>query len=256
MPIMLRTLGVPTRNVAGFVGGTYNRFGEFYAVRQGDAHSWVEAYFKDRGWERFDPTPPADAAPMAETGGFLPFVRDLVEAASQRWTRHVVGYDLQQQVQMLRSISQRYKPFGKSSNSSVDTASNKRLLAIVLGLGMLGAAAGIWYRSRNRPGRGPNAGSAAQVAQLQAVQLYKTLEEAMAARGVPRRIATPPLGHVQALLAIRHPIAAEAHALTVLYLEARFGDRPLSASERAQFASRVKALRTVPPADRNLRRVA
>jgi hypothetical protein len=256
MAIMLRTLGVPTRNVAGFVGGTYNPFGEFYAVRQGDAHSWVEAYFKDRGWERFDPTPPADAAPMAETGGFLPFVRDLVEAASQRWTRHVVGYDLQQQVQMLRSISQRYKPFGKSSNSSVDTASNKRLLAIVLGLGMLGAAAGIWYRSRNRPGRGPNAGSAAQVAQLQAVQLYKTLEEAMAARGVPRRIATPPLGHVQALLAIRHPIAAEAHALTVLYLEARFGDRPLSASERAQFASRVKALRTVPPADRNLRRVA
>jgi hypothetical protein len=82
------------------------------------------------------------------------------------------------------------------------------------------------------------------------------LEEAMAARGVPRRIATPPLGHVQALLAIRHPIAAEAHALTVLYLEARFGDRHLIVSERAQFAARVKALRTPPPADRNLRRVA
>ncbi|HEX2878723.1 MAG TPA: transglutaminaseTgpA domain-containing protein [Polyangiaceae bacterium] len=256
MAIMLRTLGIPSRNVAGFVGGTYNRFGEFYAVRQGDAHSWVEAYFKDRGWERFDPTPPASSAPVAETGGFLPFVRDLVEAASQRWTRHVVGYDLQQQVQMLRNISQRYGPFGKSSSRGVDTASSKRLMAIVLGLGMLSAAVAIWYRARRRPRGGPSPTSAAQVAQLQAVQLYKTLEAAMAARGVPRRIATPPLGHVQALLAIRHPIAAEAHALTVLYLEARFGDRQLTASERAQFAARVEALRTPPPADRNLRRVA
>src|SRR5690606_6019380 len=43
MVIMLRQLGVPARNVTGFVGGTYNRFGNFYAVRQGDAHSWVEA---------------------------------------------------------------------------------------------------------------------------------------------------------------------------------------------------------------------
>jgi hypothetical protein len=256
MAIMLRTLGIPSRNVAGFVGGTYNRFGEFYAVRQGDAHSWVEAYFKDRGWERFDPTPPANAVPVAEIGGFFPFIRDVVEAASQRWNRHVVGYDLQQQVQMLRNISQRYGPFGKSSKRGVDTASSKRILAIVIGLGLLGAAFVIWYRSRRASGPKPSAPSAERVAHLQAVQLYKSLEEAMAARGVPRRIATPPLSHVQGLLAIRHPIAAEAHALTVLYLEARFGDRLLSPSERAQFAARVKALRTPPPADRNLRRVA
>src|SRR5690606_15195209 len=34
MAMLLRTLNVPTRNVTGFIGGTYNRFGEFYAVRQ------------------------------------------------------------------------------------------------------------------------------------------------------------------------------------------------------------------------------
>src|SRR5690606_4697902 len=58
MVVMLRALGVPARNVTGFVGGTFNRFGDFYAVRQGDAHSWVEAYLPGRGWTRFDPTPP------------------------------------------------------------------------------------------------------------------------------------------------------------------------------------------------------
>src|SRR6185369_9910820 len=61
MAIMLRTLEVPTRNVTGFVGGSYNRFGKFYAVRQGDAHSWVEAWIDEYGWLTFDPTPPADA---------------------------------------------------------------------------------------------------------------------------------------------------------------------------------------------------
>jgi transglutaminase-like putative cysteine protease len=29
MAIMLRSLGVPTRNVTGFIGGTYNRFGNY-----------------------------------------------------------------------------------------------------------------------------------------------------------------------------------------------------------------------------------
>ncbi|MDB5217935.1 MAG: Transglutaminase-like enzyme putative cysteine protease, partial [Myxococcaceae bacterium] len=52
MALMLRELAIPSRNVTGFVGGTYNRFGRYYAVREGDAHSWVEAYFDDpiRGW--------------------------------------------------------------------------------------------------------------------------------------------------------------------------------------------------------------
>ena len=68
---MLRTLHVPTRNVTGFVGGTYNRFGRYYAVREGDAHSWVEAYIDDpyRAWHTFDPTPTAGARPLQETTG-------------------------------------------------------------------------------------------------------------------------------------------------------------------------------------------
>jgi hypothetical protein len=255
MAIMLRTLGIPSRNVAGFVGGTYNKFGEFYAVRQGDAHSWVEAYFKDRGWERFDPTPPANAVSVAEVDGFLPLVRDLVEAASQRWTRHVVGYDLQQQVQILRGIGQRVGPFGRLSGGAA-SASSKRLLAIAIGVVALIAAFILWRRSRGKSPSGPGGATSQQLAHLQAVQLYKLLEEAMTARGVPRRIGTPPLSHAQALLAIRHPTSSEIHALTRVYLEARFGDRPLSTAERNDFTARVKQLKHPPAAESPLRRVA
>jgi len=82
MAVLLRSVGVPTRNVTGFVGGTYNRFGRFYAVRQGDAHSWVEVYLDGRGLGSLRPTPPASAVPQVETAGVVALIRDMIEAAA------------------------------------------------------------------------------------------------------------------------------------------------------------------------------
>ena len=58
MAIMLRTVGIPTRIVNGFLPGEYNSIGGSYIVRQSDAHSWVEVYAPGKGWLEFDPTPP------------------------------------------------------------------------------------------------------------------------------------------------------------------------------------------------------
>jgi len=65
MTIMLRTLGVPSREVNGFLPGEYNDLGGDYIVRASDAHSWVEVYFPGNEWQVFDPTP---ASPENETG--------------------------------------------------------------------------------------------------------------------------------------------------------------------------------------------
>src|SRR6266567_1874550 len=51
MAIMLRTLGIPTREVNGFLPGEYNDLGGDYIVRASDAHSWVEVYFPGNGWQ-------------------------------------------------------------------------------------------------------------------------------------------------------------------------------------------------------------
>ena len=62
-------------------------------MREGDAHSWVEAYIDDPahpGWLTFDPTPPSGAQPLENTTGILVYARDIVEALSQRWNRFVV----------------------------------------------------------------------------------------------------------------------------------------------------------------------
>ncbi|WP_251341667.1 transglutaminase domain-containing protein [Haloplanus halophilus] len=55
MVVMLRTQGVPARYVVGYAPG--ERVGENrYLVTADRGHAWVEVYFPEVGWVRFDPT--------------------------------------------------------------------------------------------------------------------------------------------------------------------------------------------------------
>jgi len=242
MAILLRTVNVPTRNVTGFIGGTFNRFGRFYTVRQGDAHSWVEVFFDEPpGWVTFDPTPPSDAAPKSELSGAWAYVRDLLEATSQRWDRHVVGYDLNQQVSLFQSLSSRYRTTG----SLFGGGSRARLLAltaVLVGGGALAAWFFVRRRARRRADETRTPGTRSPSAIL-ATALYEMLETAMSAHGVGRSPGTPPLRHAETLAALDHPLAPEILALTELYLDARFGGVALGEDDRKSFEQRVKGVR-------------
>ncbi|MEM9691170.1 MAG: transglutaminaseTgpA domain-containing protein [Myxococcota bacterium] len=69
--LMARTLGIPARVVSGYRVVEYNPVGDYYLVRERDAHSWVEAFIEGRGWVTFDPTPPTEGVARAETGWLL-----------------------------------------------------------------------------------------------------------------------------------------------------------------------------------------
>ncbi|MFA9417332.1 DUF3488 and DUF4129 domain-containing transglutaminase family protein [Natrinema sp. HArc-T2] len=56
MTQMLRAEGVPARYVTGYTSGQQVD-DDTYVVRGLDAHAWVEVYFPEHGWVRFDPTP-------------------------------------------------------------------------------------------------------------------------------------------------------------------------------------------------------
>ncbi|MBI3244589.1 MAG: hypothetical protein HYZ49_20100 [Chloroflexi bacterium] len=55
--VMLRSLGIPARLVAGYGTGDYNPVTNLYEVRANDAHAWAEVYFPNVEWVPFDPTP-------------------------------------------------------------------------------------------------------------------------------------------------------------------------------------------------------
>jgi hypothetical protein len=68
LAVMLRSLGIPTREVVGYVPGPYNPLTDLYEVKADDAHAWVQVWFPGYGWQNFDPTavvPLANPAPGA-----------------------------------------------------------------------------------------------------------------------------------------------------------------------------------------------
>jgi transglutaminase-like putative cysteine protease len=54
--VLMRAAGIPARVVAGYQGGEYNKAGDYFIVRQADAHAWAEVWLRGRGWTRVDPT--------------------------------------------------------------------------------------------------------------------------------------------------------------------------------------------------------
>jgi transglutaminase-like putative cysteine protease len=103
MAILLRTIDIPTRSVNGFIGGRWNEAEQYLAVRNADAHSWIEVPFADYGWVRFDPTPPAANVSLQQN--WLDPLRSFYDAMQFRWVKYVLQYDLDTQVELLQQIT-------------------------------------------------------------------------------------------------------------------------------------------------------
>ncbi|WP_137817203.1 DUF3488 and transglutaminase-like domain-containing protein [Pseudomonas sp. 2FG] len=56
MTFVLRAAGIPARVVAGYQGGELSATGNYLQVRQFDAHAWVEYWLPEQGWVSVDPT--------------------------------------------------------------------------------------------------------------------------------------------------------------------------------------------------------
>lgn len=122
--VLMRAAGIPSRVVTGYQGGELNstRLGEYFIVRQTDAHAWTEVWLEDEGWVRVDPTaavaPDRIAFGLSRTslagdalpGGalrFAPWARDLVlawDAMNTYWKEWVLGYGPELQRTLLRSL--------------------------------------------------------------------------------------------------------------------------------------------------------
>ena len=250
MAVMLRAVGIPSRNVTGFVGGTWNRFGHYYAVREGDAHSWVEAYVDHPsrpGWTTFDPTPPSGAQPLEPPTGPYYWVRDFMEAMSQRWNTYVVGYDLRKQVRIFDEMSRRYERFRSRAGMSSGPLAKLTRGPVVAGvlLCLVAVAYVLWKRRRQRvETRDPSGAKRPEDARAQtAAALYRALETALQLHGISRAPSIPPLRHAEELGSRNHPLAGEVLALTQVYLEARFGGVVLNEPTRRDFERRVRDVR-------------
>ncbi len=63
LTVMLRSIGIPARLVAGFSPGQFNPFTGLYEVKNTDAYAMTEVYFPNYGWFSFDPIPGHELVP-------------------------------------------------------------------------------------------------------------------------------------------------------------------------------------------------
>lgn len=104
LAVMLRTAGVPARIVGGYLGGYYNDIGKYYAVPQKNAHVWVEAYLKNEGWVRVDPTPASPDFFTAAGGGIRLKAKLLFDTVNYYWNAAIINYNFRKQLSLLRKF--------------------------------------------------------------------------------------------------------------------------------------------------------
>lgn len=219
MVMMLRSLGIPARNVTGYFGGRRTDAG-YYAVRAGDAHSWVEVWFPEAGFVRFDPTP-ASARGSQQDGLWARAVL-LWDGLQQRWRTFVVDYDLLSQAQAIRQVGRILDEGARRLTGTGGGTGRLRAAAAGMAAALTVAAliAGL-RRLRLRAGRGR--APALSRDQRRALRLWR------GARGRLRRAGfelSP--GATARDVARRFPPAGEA---AEAYAAARWGGAALTAGE-------------------------
>jgi hypothetical protein len=94
---LARSLGMQARVITGYLvaESSYNRYGEYYVVRESNAHAWTEINCAYAGWINFDATPASsdDMDGITTPRTFLSSMRDLYEHLEFAWVKTVVTYD-------------------------------------------------------------------------------------------------------------------------------------------------------------------
>ena len=252
MTIMLRTLGIPSREVNGFLPGEFNDLAGDYIVRASDAHSWVEAYFPGSGWVTFDPTPAA-----AQNFGFLSRLGLYIDWMEVTWNEWVINYDFAHQVQMAQVMQRNTRNWTESARSwfTKKESSGKQwlrswldrrggvtfvlpiaigLLLVLLRYDVLRIALDklrLYFQLRTPEATRANP-------QL-ASRLYAELLNVLERRGLARRDSQTPL---EFAMAVGEPsLASVVREFTQIYVQARFGGAPCDTLRLRGLLEQVRA---------------
>ena len=233
---LMRAAGIPARVVAGYQGAEYNDYGNYYIVRQSDAHAWAEVWLHERGWVRVDPT--AAISPTRVQSGLsaalpdniaLPFMarnppqwlRDLRlnwDALANQWNQWVLGYDAERQFAFLTRL-------GMESISAMKMAlSMLGGTALLIGLFML-------YMLRRMAARNTD------VTQ----QLYLKFCRKLARAGVTRDAHEGAQDFAQRAMRALPRHTDSIRNITAQYLALRYS--PAGDGQKAARDSRINALR-------------
>ena len=219
---MARAAGIPAHVVLGYQGGEYNAMGEYFIVRQSDAHAWSEIWVDGKGWVRVDPT--AAVAPERVERGIegalgddepvpgrmfnrvtvLAQLRFAWDAVNTFWNNQVIEFGERQQRSLLEKLGFEDPDW--------------RALGFGLVIALVGFFALLtgWLAWRYRPrARDP------------ITQAYGHLCRRLAKQQLPRTDHEGPLDYLTRVAQARPQLAATLAEIQTLYISLRYGPTPL-----------------------------
>jgi transglutaminase-like putative cysteine protease len=247
--VLARAVAIPTRQVNGFLGGEWNEYQGYVAVRAGDAHSWDEVYFPGAGWVTMDPTPPGNIDALGRGGaGWTARLGRFLDTMRFQWNKWVIEYDLASQLALFKRVgsafegaAQAVKGWARGAKDAV--RDHGPAAAAVAALGVLGALGLVVLRRRKRhggltPGPRPRRRVRSPIAQI-----YDEVAHALAKAGVPREAAVTPQELALGMAARGAAAAREVGELTELYYAAEWGHRrdPAAEARAAALADEIRA---------------
>lgn len=126
MVALMRTQGIHSRIVVGYHPKEFNTIGEYFSVRQSDAHAWVEGFFSHEDlvgteyekwltdseayWVRFDPTPGS----FEQDGGIIEQQGQTLDYVQKVWKDYV------SEGQKLEGENSIYAPVAENSENAYE----------------------------------------------------------------------------------------------------------------------------------------
>jgi len=235
--VIMRAAGIPARIVTGYHGGTYNRYSDYWILRQSDAHAWVEIWIDGQGWQRIDPTSAIDvrridrslreeqaAISLANVNlqAALPWfaaLRMRADALRQLWHERIVRYNQDSQQSLLSALH--------IPNPDAEK------LVFVLGATLAVALGWLTWQVRRELQPQPRDPLRRAYAQLCAK---------LARLGLPRAAHEGAEAYANRVADRRPELGVAVSALCRGYNELRYG-RQASREEVAAFARRVRSFR-------------
>ena len=243
--ILGRAAGIPVRNVNGFLGGEWNEYQGYVAVRAGDAHSWDEVYFPGAGWVTFDPTPPADIDQMGRGGsGWRAKIGRFLDTLKFQWTKWVIDYDLASQLELFKSIGGAIKEAALSAKAAVIRVKDEAVAHWPITLVIVAGPTLLLLRRRRRGA--PDAvtgGRSARRQRTTVAGVYDQVQKALGKAGMVRDAHVTPKELAVRMAEREDPAAAQVGELVDLYYAAEWGGRSEPAAEEraAALAREIKA---------------
>jgi transglutaminase-like putative cysteine protease len=237
---LMRSAGIPSRIVGGYLGGEVNPYGDYLIVRQSDAHAWAEVWLPSKGWTRVDPTSAVapERVEQGMTAALSPedidqfFLSDRFgplytywkkigfgwDALNTSWNRWVLGYSYVRQKALL-------------SRFGIDIESWKGPITVILvAVILIVLFIVLYYFWTNRK----------PAEKKESVQkYYDVFCEKLEKIGLPRKPEQGPLDYARRVVSHRQDLNENVREITALYISMRYG-RGKNEETLKNFTTRVK----------------